>query len=247
MLDRDGHVRVADLAVRFDVSPGTVLRDLHRMERLGALHRVHGGAVGADSPDAPLTGTSRRASGAQATIARHAAGLVSPGSAVAIVAGVLAVPLARHLSGVASLTVVTNSLPASAVLTRFGRSDQSVLVTGGTRTRSGALAGPLAEAAVRQVHVDLAFLTPYGMSRQCGYTALDVDEAAVARALLCAARTKVVLADHTRWDRTGMAEIGPLSAADILVCDGRLPSDALRTLAHQIENVTIAGHGQITV
>jgi DeoR/GlpR family transcriptional regulator of sugar metabolism len=246
MLDRDDHVRVADLAVRFDVSPGTVLRDLHRMERQGQLHRVHGGAVGAGSSEAPVNGAGRRASGAQATIARHAASLVQPGSAVAIVAGALAVPIARHLSGVAGLTVVTNSLPASAVLARFGRTDQSVLVTGGTRTRSGALAGPLAEAAVRSVHVDYSFLTPYGVARQCGYTVLDVDEAAVARALTGAAQTKVVLADHTRWNRTAVAEIGPLSSADILICDRRLPAEGLRTLVHQVENVTIAGHGRLT-
>jgi DeoR/GlpR family transcriptional regulator of sugar metabolism len=144
VLDRDGYVRVADLALRFDVSPDTVRRDLYRMERHGALHRVRGGAVSAGSSDVLVTDVGRPASAVQATIARHAASLVGPGSAIAIAAGVFAVPLARHVSGVAGLTVVTNSLPASAVLARagqVGQVGQSVLVTGGTRTRSGALAG----------------------------------------------------------------------------------------------------------
>ena len=246
MLDLHGYVRVADLAVRFDVSPVTVRRDLHRMERHGALRRVRGGAVSASSSDVLVTDADCPASAAQATIARHAASLVGPGSAIAIAAGVFSVPLARHMSGGAGLTVVTNSLPASAVLARAGQVGQSVLVTGGIRTRSGALAGPLAEVAMRSLHVDLAFLTPYGVTRQSGYTALDMDEAAAARALMGAARIKVVLADHTRWNRTGVAAIGPLCSADVFICDRRLPSEALRTLADQVKSVTVAGQGRLT-
>jgi DeoR/GlpR family transcriptional regulator of sugar metabolism len=99
---------------------------------------------------------------------------------------------------------------------------------------------------MRSLHVDLAFLTPYGVTRQSGYTALDVDEAATARALMGAARIKVVLADHTRWNRIGVAEIGPLCSADVFVCDRWLPSDALRTLADQVKSITVVGQGRPT-
>ena len=41
----EGRVSVVELARRFDVTTETVRRDLDQLERIGALRRVHGGAV----------------------------------------------------------------------------------------------------------------------------------------------------------------------------------------------------------
>ena len=54
--------------------------------------------------------------------------------------------LAQHLVGVAGLTVVTNSVPVADAFYRSGRSDQTVILTGGIRTPSDALVGAFAVA-----------------------------------------------------------------------------------------------------
>src|SRR5512133_1301982 len=44
-----GVIRVEDLCRRLKVSPATVRRDLGELERIGAIRRVHGGAVSVES------------------------------------------------------------------------------------------------------------------------------------------------------------------------------------------------------
>ena len=71
----EGRVSVIELARRFEVTTETVRRDLDQLERIGALRRVHGGAVARerDSIAEPtLAERSHRRSGAKAAIARRA-------------------------------------------------------------------------------------------------------------------------------------------------------------------------------
>src|SRR5918994_4511147 len=75
----EGRVSVVELARRFDVTTETVRRDLDQLERIGALRRVHGGAVSRerDSMSEPsLAERSQRHSEAKAAIARRAIGVI---------------------------------------------------------------------------------------------------------------------------------------------------------------------------
>ena len=79
MLLVEGRVSVVDLAGRFDVTTETVRRDLDQLEALGALRRVHGGAVAVDrasTAESPLTERVQRHSAAKSAIGRRAAAAV---------------------------------------------------------------------------------------------------------------------------------------------------------------------------
>ena len=49
----EGRVSVIDLARRFEVTTETVRRDLDQLERIGALRRVHGGALPVERVEHP--------------------------------------------------------------------------------------------------------------------------------------------------------------------------------------------------
>ena len=71
----DGRVSVVELARRFEVTTETVRRDLDHLEGIGALRRVHGGAVLRDRDslaEPTLAERSQRRSQAKAAIARRA-------------------------------------------------------------------------------------------------------------------------------------------------------------------------------
>ena len=117
----------------------------------GLLAKVHGGATaaGPGSTDEPgFAAKSVRQRAEKAAIAARAAELVRPGAAIALSAGTTTAELARRLVDVPELTVVTNSIPVADVFYRGGRPDQTVVLTGGVRTPSDALVGPLAVAAI---------------------------------------------------------------------------------------------------
>src|SRR5205823_6340011 len=176
----------------------TIRRDIEALAERGLLAKVHGGAIAIEgTTDEP--GYAAKAGQQQAeklAIARAAAVLVNPGTAVGISAGTTTAALARELANVPELTVVTNSVPVADVFYRTGRLDQTVVLTGGTRTPSDALVGPVAQEAAARINLDLLFLGVHGMSARAGYTTPNLSEADTNRALVAAARRLVVLAEH---------------------------------------------------
>ncbi len=137
------------------------------------------------------------------------------------------------------LTVVTNSIPVADALYYSGRPDQTVVLTGGIRTPSDALAGPVAEAAITSLNVDVLFLGVHGMSPRTGFTTPNLMEAGTNRLLVAAARRLVVLADHTKWETVGIATIAPLEDADVLITDSGLPPQAQAQLSERIGDLIV--------
>lgn len=247
ILDRvrlHGGVRVSDLVVEFGVSDMTIRRDLEALADQGLVAKVHGGAtvIRPGSTEEPgFAAKSVRNRAEKTAIAARAADLVRPGMAVALSAGTTTAELARRLVGVPELTVVTNSVPVADVFFGSGRPDQTVVLTGGVRTPSDALVGPVAVAAIRTFHLDLLFLGIHGMSERAGFTTPNLMEAETDRALVAAAERLVVLADHSKWDMLGISTIAALSDAHVLVTDSRLPESARPPLTEAVGELLIAG------
>lgn len=237
-----GGVRVSELAAEYGVSDMTIRRDLEALADRGLLAKVHGGAttvVPGSAHEPGFAAKSIRQRAEKAAIAAYAAKLVSPGDAIALSAGTTTAELAHRLVDVPSLTVVTNSIPVADVFYRGGRGDQTVVLTGGVRTPSDALVGPVAVAAVGALHLDLLFLGVHGMSDRAGYTTPNLMEADTNRALVAAAERLVVLADHTKWGTVGISSMARLDEAHILITDRGLPEAAHALLVDQVPDVVV--------
>ncbi|MET7749350.1 DeoR/GlpR family DNA-binding transcription regulator [Micromonospora sp. NPDC005367] len=237
LIRQHGGVRVSHLVSRFGVSDMTIRRDLEVLAERGLVDKVHGGATlaGPGSAEEPgFAAKSIRQQAEKRAIARRAASLVEPGMAVALSAGTTTAALARLLAEVRGLTVVTNSIPVADALYQDPRADQTVVLTGGIRTPSDALTGPVAESAIGTLNVDLLFLGVHGMSPRTGFTTPNLLEAGVNRCLVGSARRLVVLADHTKWETIGIATIAALEAADILITDTGLPPEGRTLIGEQV-------------
>ncbi|TDQ54187.1 DeoR/GlpR family DNA-binding transcription regulator [Actinorugispora endophytica] len=243
---RHGGARVSDLVDALGVSDMTVRRDIADLARKGLVHRVHGGvaATGGRSTDEPgFLAKSALQTEQKAAIAREAVPLVSPGDSVALSAGTTTLALARELLAVADLTVVTNSLPVADLLHQSGRRDLTVVLTGGVRTPSDALVGPVALGALTNLHVDWLFLGVHGIDEQAGLTTPNLLEAATNQAMVASARSAVVLADSTKWGVVGLSTIVHLDQVDVLVSDDGLSADARRLLRQRVGRLVLAEDG----
>ena len=241
---RDGGVRVSELVDTLGVSDMTVRRDIAQLADRGLVARVHGGATLADAPHSSFEPAFRTKLVEQReeklAIARAAAELVPPGSSVALSAGTTTLALAEQLRDVPDLTVVTNSVPVADALFDPDRRDRSVVLTGGTRTPSDALVGPVAVQALRDLHVDLLFLGVHGFSERTGCTSPNMTEAATNRALIAAAAKTVVVADHTKLRLVGLATVVGLDEVDVLVCDSGLAHDDRAMLSSHVGRLLLA-------
>jgi DeoR/GlpR family transcriptional regulator of sugar metabolism len=241
-LDRSGAVRVSDLAELLGVSDMTVRRDLKAMQQAGMLIKVHGGARVRHEKSAAEPGfaiKSQRQLAEKEAIARAAAGLVEPGSAVAISAGTTTHTLARHLGAVPDLTVITNSTRVADILEEAGADTTTVLLTGGQRTPSDALVGPLAVAAWASLHVDACFLGVHGMHPETGFTTPNLLEAETNRAMIEAASRLVVVADSSKWGTVGLTTMARLHEANVIVTDSGIDEEAAAILRTEIDEVLV--------
>ena len=242
-VDRSGGARVSELVDVLGVSDMTVRRDIEVLAARGLVLKVHGGAtaVGGRSAEEPGFHVKSELNPVnKSAIARVAAGLISPGASVAISAGTTTYAVAHELLSVPHLTVVTNSPQVGDLLHSSQRDDLTVVLTGGVRTPSDALAGPVADATLRSLHVDTLILGVHGIDPVAGLTTPNLIEAATNRALIATARRVVVVADHSKWGVVGLSTIATLDQVDVLVTDAELDIVARRVVSEQVGQLIVA-------
>ncbi|GHF00388.1 DeoR/GlpR transcriptional regulator [Streptomyces griseoluteus] len=247
---RRGGVRVNELTRQLGVSDMTVRRDLDALARQGVLEKVHGGAVPvveASTHEPGFEAKSGLEPTAKEEIARAAARLVAPGSAIALSGGTTTFTLAGQLLEVPDLTVVTNSVRVADVFHTAQRTSgrrpgaATVVLTGGVRTPSDSLVGPVADRAIAALHFDLLFLGVHGISAEAGLSTPNLAEAETNRQLVRSARRVVVVADHTKWGTVGLSSFAALDDVDTLVTDGGLPAEARAEISERLRRLVVAG------
>lgn len=248
---RRGGVRVNELTRRLNVSDMTVRRDLDALARQGVVEKVHGGAVPvveASSHEPGFEAKSGLELGAKEAIARAAATLVHPGSAIALAGGTTTFALAHHLLDVPDLTVVTNSVRVADVFQsgqrrggNHGEASATVVITGGVRTPSETLVGPVADRAIQSLHFDLLFLGVHGISVEAGLSTPNLAEAETNRQFVRSARRVVVIADHTKWGTVGLSSFASLEDVDTLVTDAGIPEVLREEISEHLSDLVVAG------
>ncbi|HEX4833002.1 MAG TPA: DeoR/GlpR family DNA-binding transcription regulator [Trebonia sp.] len=240
---RSGGARIAQLAELLGVSEMTVRRDIDALAARGLVKKVYGGATVSQqgtSDEPGFEAKSWREPEAKELIAAAAAALVQPSATIAVSAGTTTYALAAHLALIPRLTVVTNSLRVADHLSANGDRSQTVVLTGGVRTPSDALVGPIAVQAISGLHVDYLLLGVHGMDPASGFTTPNLMEAEMNRAMVASASRLIVLADHTKWGIIGLAAMAPLADASIVVSDSGLGQEARDVLAAAVGELIIA-------
>jgi DeoR/GlpR family transcriptional regulator of sugar metabolism len=242
----DGSARVSDLTQRLGVSDMTIRRDLEVLARDGLVEKVHGGAVLPGTPASHEPGFEAKLvleRPEKTAIARAAANMVMPGTAIALTAGTTTFALAQCLLDVPGLTIVTNSLRVTNLFNgnrNLDGSADSVVLTGGVRTPSDALVGPVADLTIRSLHFDLLFIGCYGFDADAGLTTPNLAEAETNRTFIRVARRVVVLADHTKWGLVGLSSFARLNEVDVLITDDMLPDEARSQVSEHVGELVTA-------
>jgi DeoR/GlpR family transcriptional regulator of sugar metabolism len=244
-LQSGGAVRVADLAADLAVSEMTVRRDLDTLDAQDLLRKVHGGAVarhnrGEEPRSAEKAGQQRAE---KAAIAATAAATVEDGMTIAIGAGTTTSELARHLRARPSITVVTNSINIFQELTdptADGADAPLVYLSGGVRTPSDALVGPVADAAIASFRVDATYLGVHGFDLAAGLTSPNIAEAQTNRTLIEIGGRLVVLADHTKYTEVGACVFARLAQVQTLITDDGLTAPDRALIEAHVGELVIA-------
>ena len=236
-LSLDGSINVVEIARELEVSSATVRRDLRLLEDQRLLGRIHGGAVPQGVLyELPLRYKSTRQPEQKRRIAREAATRVVDGWAIGLTGGTTTTEVARALVDRTRLTIVTNALNIASEIAV--RPNLKLVVTGGVaRAESYELVGPIAEASLEGLNLDMVFLSVDGISPEAGLTTHHEIEAGTDRALIERASRVTVVADSSKIGKVAFARICQLGDVDELITDDG--ADPVAVAAFEDRGVTV--------
>jgi DeoR/GlpR family transcriptional regulator of sugar metabolism len=156
---------------------------------------------------------------------------VEPGETVYVDAGSTAAAVARYLTQVLPLRVITNA--ANLFETLLPAADREIHILGGQlRAENLSAIGPLTAEAAGRFAYSTAFLGVNAIDLERGIiTTPTQGEAAVQRAVIEMAQRVIVVADHSKFTASVAAVIAPLKSVQTIVTDDKVDAGTERRLA----------------
>jgi DeoR family transcriptional regulator, glycerol-3-phosphate regulon repressor len=225
-------VSVEALAERFGVTLQPVRRDVALLAEAGLLARFHGGVRVPASTIENIAYRQRQLlnEGAKGAIARAVAQAVPNGCSLIINIGTTTEAIARELLRHRGLRVITNNLNVAAILS--DNADCEVIVAGGAvRSRDRGIIGEVTVEFISQFKVDIGLIGISGIEADGTLRDFDFHEVKVSRAILEHSREVWLAADHSKFNRAAMVELGRLNQIDRLFTDSTPPAPFAALLA----------------
>jgi DeoR family glycerol-3-phosphate regulon repressor len=225
-----GAASVEALADRFGVTLQTVRRDVKLLADAGLLARFHGGVRLPASTTENIAYRQRQSlnDDAKRRIAQAVAAEVPEGCSLILNIGTTTEAVARALVHHRGLRVITNNLNVAAILS--DNPDCEVIVAGGlVRSRDRGIIGESTVEFMGQFRVDIGLIGISGIEADGTLRDFDLREVKVAQAIIRASRQVWLAADHSKFNRPAMVEVGRLDQVDRLFTDQAPPTvfDAL--------------------
>jgi DeoR family transcriptional regulator of aga operon len=231
LVHRAGHVQVNELSERFGVSKVTIRGDLDWLAEQNLVARARGGAVGVPGQALTAAFSERTAlyKAEKQRIAKAAALLLEAGETILLDAGSTVYELSKLISAASGLTVVT---PALNIATQLGGLPgvELIIVGGRLDPHTIATTGPTAEREIMEIRVHKLFLGAHGIDREGDVVDVSLEVARLKRAMIAVARQVILLADSSKWGRTGQARVVDLASVNTVITDSGLSAGARRAI-----------------
>lgn len=220
ILRQKQEVTVEELAQQVNVSGWTIRRDLAVLEAQNQVRRYYGGAALAVNPG-QLTQLEHNAQlqiQAKAAIGKCTAQLIKSNQFIALAAGTTTAQVALALRGRDNISIMTNSLNIAQGLSREP-GIQLTCAGGEVHGDYYTLTGPVTERALSTHYYDVAVIGVSGISMERGFSVNSQANAVSIRIMLNNASRRIVVADHTKFNRVSYAFLADLSHVDVIVTD----------------------------
>jgi DeoR/GlpR family transcriptional regulator of sugar metabolism len=236
---QQGSARIEDIAERFKISVMTAHRDLDELQARGLLHKSRGAATALASTLVESSVVYRQTQRLELKRSLAAAALpyVQEGQSIFLDDSTTVHQIIPMLADRAPLTVLTNSLIAINEVTKI--SGISVVALGGEyHPWCASFMGRVTNQAIAGVRGDLVLMSAAAIidSRVYFQASETVD---TKRAMLDAAATKVLLADHSKFSARALHALAGLDEFDQVIVDQGVPAAAVRSLRQRGIDVAV--------
>jgi DeoR family fructose operon transcriptional repressor len=228
----DHRAGVAQISERLGVTTETVRKDLDVLERRGVLRRVRGGAELLSTTPFEQALAARHAEQLddKVAIARRVVEELPDDGVVILYSGSLTFVCAQLMPIDRALTLVTNNLPAARYLA--GRTRMQIMTLPGTvRGLTSAAVDPWTTRRLESIAADVAIIGVNGLTADRGLMTTNPEEASVKRAMLLAARRRLVPVISGKLGRTSFCTFGAVSEVDLVITDQGAPPEQIAALS----------------
>jgi DeoR/GlpR family transcriptional regulator of sugar metabolism len=217
-LNKNKRISVEEICKLYDVSRDTARRDLVSLEKQGAIIRTHGGAI------LPLSNEEIRSYSERLLfdveekhkIARLSASLIKERDTVILDTSTTVQACAELLEDM-ECNIVTNSINVADILSKKSKV-KTFLLGGRLNNEHRYLCGTTTVSMLSYYFADKAILGALAISSY-GVTVADDEDAAVMRKMIEQSKESIVLADHTKFNRTATFKVCNLSQIDLIITD----------------------------
>jgi DeoR/GlpR family transcriptional regulator of sugar metabolism len=211
-------LRVNELANLLDVSTETVRRDLAELDERGLINRTYGGAMRPISFEPGLAEREALMVPERERIAAAAVKLVEPSDILMIGGGATTLHFARRLAAELNhLTVITHAFSIAMALAT-NPLHKVLMLPGQYDGREGLIHGPDTIDALQRFRANKAFLGASGLTAE-GPSDAGMGPGLIYGAMMRRSSETVILADHSKFDRSSLSVYGLWSASTSLVTD----------------------------
>ena len=234
-LRQQNEIRITEIhAALPEVSEMTVRRDLDEMAEQGLLVRTHGGArrVPEVVPHKyDFESRSHLNLSAKTTIAQLSRHMIPANQSAYFEAGSTIMELVKQI-GKHKLHAVTNAPNIALELCKHPEI-QTISLGGPVNPRTLSVTGPMALENLKQINLDIAFLSASGFSPESGFTNAYIEECILKQTVIQMAQHIVVLLDHSKFGQVLPFTFAQPKQINTIVTDQK-PDD--KTIAYLEEN-----------
>ncbi len=226
-----GYVSVAGLSKEMKVTMVTVRKDLKILEDKGLLFRSHGSATAAEPyvNDRPVNEKKLVKVEEKMAIAKMAASMLGDKDAIIIGSGTTVVAFAQAIPRNLQLTVLTAAMNVNMALMDFPNVEL-VQLGGVVRKSSSSVVGHYAENMISDFSCSKLFLSVDGIDTDFGLSTSNMMEAHLNGRMIAAVQKTIILADSSKFGKTGFGKIADLEDIDIIISDKALPQHYVQLL-----------------
>lgn len=238
-LETNGQVNVNELSAALGVSEVTIRNDLDKLEKNNLLVRAHGGAFKANNVALPVTEKKKINLDVKRRIGKYAISLINEEDSIILDSGTTTFEITNNLGGFKRLTVISNALDIVNNLAQY--ENLEVFMPGGyLKEFSMSLVGPMAERNLRQLYCNKLFLGVDGIKTGHGIFTHHMEEAYLNQIMIEIAEEVIVVADSSKFEKSGLAFICGFDKINAIITDEGLPESKREELRKNNVNVIIA-------
>jgi len=165
-------------------------------------------------------------------IGKAAAELIEEGETVILDSGTTTMEIARNLSKLANLTVITNALNIAVQLAKHQNVD--VIIPGGyLRKSSLSLFGSSREGCFKSFFCDKLFLSVDGIHPTYGLSTSNIEDAYLKRIMIEISRQVIMVCDSGKFHNRSFAFIAPVSEVDVVITDSGIQPEDQKKLENE--------------